>query len=108
MAMSDEDNWIYAAGPDGQPMAFANEAELEAYRRARREAEPPLLRCLRKHRAEVGRLEEQAKYALEQRRDRSGALAAIQTRLHSLLIAMGDDIVAAARETARQEREPKR
>ena len=89
---------FYIAGPDGTPLAFANEAELEAYRRARREAEPPLLRCLRKHHAEVARLNARASHALEQRRGRSAALDEINDRLRSLLLAMGEDIAAAAQE----------
>ena len=31
---------IFISGPDGKPMAFATDAEAEAYRRAQREAEP--------------------------------------------------------------------
>ena len=85
---------IYIAGPDGKPMAFANEAEVEAYRRARREAEPPLLRCLRKHHAKAIALEARAQHALEQRRGRTAALDDIKNGLRSLMIAMGDDIAA--------------
>ena len=39
-------------GPDGGPLAFATHKEADAYR-ALREAEPPLLKFLRRHRAEV-------------------------------------------------------
>ena len=89
---------VYIAGPDGKPLAFANEVEAEAYRRAQREAEPPLLQCLRKHHSEVARLERQAREALEQRRGRSAALTTIMVRLSNLCWLMGDDIKAAESE----------
>jgi len=89
---------IYIAGPDGKPMAFATDAEAEAYRRAQREAEPVLLQRLRKHRNEVLRLHEQAADALRQHRGRTAAFTDIARRLNTLNHAMGDDIGAAERE----------
>ena len=86
---------IYISGPDGKTLTFASDAELDAYRRAQREAEPPLLRCLRKHRSEVFHLRELAQAALAQRRGRTAALAAIELHLCSLNHAMVDDIQAA-------------
>jgi len=96
---------IFIAGPDGKPLAFASEAEVQAYRRAQREAEPPLLQCLRKHRHAVAALQKQAEHALKQRGGRSAALADIEYRLRGLINAMADDIQA-AREIAAKEPKP--
>jgi hypothetical protein len=89
---------IYISGPDGKPMAFANETDVEAYRRALREAEPPLLRCLRKHHAKAIALEAKVQHALEQRRGRTAALDDIKSGLRSLILAMGADIEAGQHE----------
>src|SRR5262245_616811 len=96
---------IYIAGPDGKPLAFATKAEADAYRRTRRNAEPRLLRCLRRHRDEVFLLHNQAHDALEQRRGRSAALVEIEGRLSALNHAMMEDIEAAEREV-REEAAP--
>jgi hypothetical protein len=89
---------IYIGGPDGKPLAFSSDAELEAYRRALREAEPLLLKCLRKHCHAVGALQQQAGQALRQRRGRSAALADIECRLRGLISRMADDIRAGERD----------
>jgi hypothetical protein len=99
---------VYIAGPDGKPIAFATSEEAEAYRKARREAEPPLLRCLRKHCAEVHRLHDRAHDALAQPhgRGRGATLVEIDRRLNSLFLAMLADIKAAEREIAAKEPKP--
>jgi hypothetical protein len=91
---------IYIAGPDGKSIAFASDAEADAYRRAQREAEPPLLKCLRKHRSEVFRLHERAEDALRQRRGkgRGAAPAELESRLRDLSHAIAEDVRAAERE----------
>jgi hypothetical protein len=89
---------IYIGGPDGKPLALPSDAELEAYRRALRDAEPPLLKCLRKHCRTVGVLQQQAKHALKQRRGRSAALADIECSLRALIYRMAEDIQAAERD----------
>ena len=63
-------------GPDGGPLAFATHEEADAYR-VLREAEPPLLKCLRRHRAEVLHLCRLAHDALAQPRGR-GCSAALE------------------------------
>jgi hypothetical protein len=70
---------IYIVGPDGKPLAFASDAELNAYRRALREAEPPLLRCLRQRREDIIDLLKLAQRALAQRRGRTAAVSDIET-----------------------------
>jgi hypothetical protein len=65
-------------------------------RRARHEAEPPLLKCLRKYCNEIIALQELAERGLKQRR--STALADIECRLRSLVNAMADDIQKAKRD----------
>jgi hypothetical protein len=92
---------VYIAGPNGTSLEFATEEDAEAYRRAQREAEPLLLRCLCKYQSEVVRLQRQAREALEQRRGRSAALAAIENRLNHLCFVMADDI-RAAREAVKE------
>jgi hypothetical protein len=92
---------FYVAGPDGKPLAFETEAEVTAYRRARREAEPPLLQVLRERLSAVRRLEDQLKAALEQRRGRSATLAAVKTGLTDLRLRMREDIEAAEKELSR-------
>jgi len=93
-------------GPDGGPLAFATHKEADAYR-ALREAEPPLLKFLRRHRAEVLHLCNLAHDALAQPHGRgcSAALEAIERRLNSLNYAMVEDInlaeLDAATETSR-------
>ena len=93
-------------GPDGGPLAFATHEEADAYR-VLREAEPPLLKCLRRHRAEVLHLCRLAHDALAQPRGRgcSAALEDIERRLNSLNYAMVEDInlaeLDAAAETSR-------
>ena len=93
-------------GPDGGPLAFATHKEADAYR-ALREAEPPLLKFLRRHRAEVLHLCNLAHDALAQPHGRgcSAALEAIECRLNSLNYAMVEDInlaeLDAATETSR-------
>jgi hypothetical protein len=97
---------IDITGPDGEPLAFATHQEADAYR-ALREAEPPLLKFLRRHRAEVLRLCGLAHDALAQPHGRgcSAALEAIERRLNSLNSAMVEDIylaeLDAAAETSR-------
>jgi hypothetical protein len=91
-------------GPDGGPLAFATHKEADVYR-ALREAEPPLLKCLRRHRAEVLHLCNLAHDALAQPHGCSAALEAIERRLNSLNYAMAEDInlaeLDAAAETSR-------
>jgi len=96
---------IYIAGPDGKPMEFASEADLESYRRAQRDAEPPLLQCLRKHHSEVQRLRQLANDATlaPRGRGRGDALNEIARRLAWLNYAMVDDIEAATREIVAKE-----
>jgi hypothetical protein len=87
---------IIIGGPDGNPLAFDSYAELDAYRRARREAEPPLLRCLRQRREDVIHLLlNLPQRALAQRRGRSAAVSDIEIGLRRLCSAMTDDIKAA-------------
>jgi hypothetical protein len=88
---------IYIAGPDGKPLAFETDADVEAYHAAQRAAEPPWLRRLREYRREVFRLRDQANVALAQRPGRSAALADIERGLNHLVIAMAEDIAAAKR-----------
>jgi hypothetical protein len=88
---------IYIAGPDGEPLAFANEAEVDAYRRARREAEPPWLRRLRQRHADVCRLYDKARYAGMERSGPKAAFPDIECGLRDLCSAMKDDIKAAER-----------
>ena len=93
-------------GPDGGPLTFATHQETDAYR-ALREAEPPLLKFLRRHRAEVLHLCRLAHDALAQPHGRgcSTVLEAIERRLNSLNYAMVEDIylaeLDAAAETSR-------
>jgi hypothetical protein len=89
---------IYIAGPDGRPIAFESEAEIDAYRRAQREAEPPLLQCLRRHRRTIEALQQQAETAITQRRGRAAALAAIECELRGLANVMADDIQTARKQ----------
>ena len=97
---------VYIAGPDSEPLAFATHEEADAYR-AQRRAEPPLLKCLRRHRAEVLHLCNLAHDALAQPHGRgcSAALEDIERRLSSLNYAMVEDIylaeLDAAAETSR-------
>ena len=93
-------------GPDGGPLAFATHKEADVYR-ALREAEPPLLKFLRRHRAEVLHLCRLAHDALAQPHGCgcSAALEDIERRLSSLNYAMVEDIylaeLDAAAETSR-------
>jgi hypothetical protein len=89
---------IYIAGPDGKPLAFASDAEVNAYHRALREAEPPLLRCLRQHHTDVCHLHELAQRALAQRRGRTAVVSDIEYRLGRLRTLIADDIKAAERD----------
>jgi len=97
---------IDITGPDGKLLPFATHEEADAYR-ALRETEPPLLKCLRRHRAEVLHLYRLAHNALAQPhgRGRSTALEDIERRLNSLNYAMVEDInlaeLDAAAETSR-------
>jgi hypothetical protein len=86
-------------GPDGGPLATHQEAD--AYR-ALREAEPPLLKCLRRHRAEVLHLCNLAHDALAQPHGRgcSAALEDIERRLNSLNHEMVEDIYLAELDAA--------
>jgi hypothetical protein len=81
---------IYIAGPDGKPLAFATHAEADAYVRERREAEPALVKCLRRHQVAAHWLLEQARHALRQPRGRVEAPRGIVSDLD----------IAAAREAA--------
>jgi len=100
---------IFIAGPGGKPMAFENDADLEAYRQSLRRGEPPLLQCLRKHRSEVLRLYEQMKQGLTERgRHRTLAFESVRRELRDLNHAMVEDIKAAERETAKQAAEDRR
>ena len=93
-------------GPDGGPLTLATHQETDAYR-ALREAEPPLLKFLRRHRAEVLHLCRLAHDALAQPHGCgcSAALEDIERRLSSLNYAMVEDIylaeLDAAAETSR-------
>ena len=105
--LSEEDAMtVYIAGPDSEPLAFATHEEADAYR-AQRRAEPPLLKCLRRHRAEVLRLYRLANDAFAQPHSRghSTALEDIERRLNSLNDAIVEDIylaeLDAAAETSR-------
>jgi hypothetical protein len=93
---------IYIAGPDGKPLGFATEVEAEAYQeachKALREAEPLLLRQLRKHHRTIVALFLQAEQARAQRRGRSATLAELEYKLRGLKNAMNDDIRTAERE----------
>ena len=97
---------IDITGPDGELLPFATHEEADAYR-ALRETEPPLLKCLRRHRAEVLHLCRLAHDALAQPHGRgcSTVLEAIERRLNSLNYAMVEDInlaeLDAAAETSR-------
>lgn len=93
---------FYIDGPDGKPLTFASDAEVDAYRRALREAEPPLLQCLRQHRNKVLTLHQRVQDALAQPhgRGRGDALYDIETGLRFLNYAMVDDITAAERDQA--------
>jgi len=90
---------IYIAGPDGKPLAFATHAEADAYVRERREAEPALIQCLRRHQVAAHWLLEQARHALRQPRGRVEALRGIVSDLYDPQSALSADI-AAAREAA--------
>jgi hypothetical protein len=93
-------------GPNSELLAFATHEEADVYR-ALREAEPPLLKCLRRRRAEVLHLCNLAHNALAQPHGRgcSTALEAIERCLNSLNYAMVEDInlaeLDAAAETSR-------
>jgi hypothetical protein len=93
-------------GPDGGPLTFATHQEADAYR-ALRAAEPPLLKCLRRHRAEVLHLCRLVHDVLAQPPGRGcgAALENIERRLNSLNSAMVEDIhlaeIDAAAETSR-------
>ena len=93
-------------GPDGGPLTLATHQETDAYR-ALREAEPPLLKFLRRHRAEVLHLCRLAHDALAQPHGRGcgAALEDIERRLSSLNYEMVEDIylaeLDAAAETSR-------
>jgi hypothetical protein len=89
---------IYIAGPDGKPLAFASDAEVNAYHRALREAEPPSLRRQRQRHTDVCHLLELAQRALTQRRGRTAALSDIEYRLCRLRTLIMDDIKAAERD----------
>ena len=97
---------IDITGPDGELLAFATHGEADAYR-ALRETEPPLLKFLRRHRAEVLHLCRLAHDALAQPHGRgcSAALEDIERCLSSLNYAMVEDIylaeLDAAAETSR-------
>jgi hypothetical protein len=71
---------VYIAGPDGFAKAFADEAE------------PPLLRVLRKHRDEVLHLQKKADCALSQRKGRTEAFSYIESSLRTLNSRMFCDI----------------
>jgi len=88
-------------GPDGGPLTLATHQETDAYR-AQREAEPPLLKFLRRHRAEVLHLCNLAHDALAQPHGRgcSAALEDIERRLSSLNCAMGENIYLAELDAA--------
>jgi hypothetical protein len=88
---------IYIAGPDGKPMAFATDAEAEAYRQTQREARPPMLKALCRHSTEVHHLHRLAYDAMNRPRGkgRGATLAELERRLQSLNHAMHEDIQAA-------------
>jgi hypothetical protein len=88
-------------GPDGEPLTFAIHQEADAYR-ALRETEPPLLKFLRRHRAEVLHLCRLAHDALAQPHGRgcSAALEDIERCLSSLNSAMAEDIYLAELDVA--------
>jgi hypothetical protein len=88
-------------GPDGGPLTLATHQETDAYR-ALREAEPPLLKFLRRHRAEVLHLCRLAHDALAQPHGRgcSAALEDIERRLSNLNCAMTEDIYLAELDAA--------
>jgi hypothetical protein len=75
--------------------AFANEAEVEAFRRAQREAEPALIKRLRQHRDTVIYLRQQVARALAQRSGRTEILETLAGSLRGLSNRMLDDIQAA-------------
>jgi hypothetical protein len=91
---------VYIAGPDGKPMEFASEAEADAYRRAQREAAPPLLQRLRKHHDMVLHWQSRAKRSLDHPRSwpRTETLVDIEKGLRNLVFAMAEDIKVAERE----------
>ena len=89
---------IYRSGPDGKMRTFADVAEVEAFKLACREAEPPLLRAMLRHRSDIHRLQELVEQALTQRYGRKAALTDIRTRLSGLWTEMSDEIEAARRD----------
>jgi hypothetical protein len=89
---------VYMAGPDGAPKEFADEAEAAEFRRALREAEPPLLKRLRYYRNQVFYLQQKAARAVSERRGRAWALGEIESELRGINNWMMYDIGEAERE----------
>jgi hypothetical protein len=91
----------YVASPDGKPRGFATAAEADAYLRERREAEPPLLKCLRYYRDEISELFELACHARGKRNGRASALDKIASELLRLNNFIAHDIEEAVREATK-------